>query len=115
MFEPNLQTPWILSWPIESYCRCIPDQFYSFTYWMEYMNSFVNPIILIVGNTHFRSRFLLMLKRPCVGFKFAKSSVKVNQQKIGPNLGRVRKLPNETGANLRFNSTKRFSKQSILM
>ena len=87
---------------------------------MEYMNSFVNPIILIVGNTHFRSKFILMLKRPFVCFNSTKSHAISNQQRIGPNQSRVSaavrpNLTNETSANFRFNGAKRLSKNSILM
>jgi hypothetical protein len=52
--------PWIISWPIDAYCKCIPRRVYSITYWMEYFNSFSNPIILIVCNQHFRAKFLAL-------------------------------------------------------
>lgn len=50
--------PWIVSWPVQAYCHCLPRFFYTFTYWLEYLNSLVNSIILIVFNQHFRKKFL---------------------------------------------------------
>ena len=55
-------SPWIILWPINAYCNCIPRPMYSFAYWMKYMNSFTNPIILILGNKHFNSRFKSVFK-----------------------------------------------------
>lgn len=50
--------PWIISWPVQAYCNCLPRFFYALTYWLEYLNSLVNSIILIVFNQHFRKKFL---------------------------------------------------------
>lgn len=52
--------PWMVSWPIDAYCNCIPRRFYGLTYWMEYLNSLFNSVILIFGNQHFRRKFLYL-------------------------------------------------------
>ena len=51
-------TPWIVLWPVNTYCKCVPKYLYSISYWMEYLNSFVNSIILIAGNQHFRVKVI---------------------------------------------------------
>ncbi|CAF0932383.1 unnamed protein product [Brachionus calyciflorus] len=55
--------PWMVSWPIDAYCNCVPRGFYALTYWLEYLNSLVNSVILIAGNQHFRRKFLLLFKK----------------------------------------------------
>lgn len=50
--------PWIVAWPVQAYCNCLPRYAYALTYWLEYLNSLINSIILIVGNQHFRKKFL---------------------------------------------------------
>lgn len=52
--------PWIVSWPVQAYCNCLPRFFYTLTYWLEYLNSLINSVILIVFNQHFRKKFLLV-------------------------------------------------------
>ncbi|RNA31023.1 muscarinic acetylcholine receptor M4-like [Brachionus plicatilis] len=42
-----LWIPWMVSWPIDAYCNCVPRRFYALTYWMEYLNSLFNSVILI--------------------------------------------------------------------
>lgn len=55
-----LWLPWMVSWPIDAYCNCIPRKFYGLTYWMEYLNSLFNSVILIFANQHFRRKFLYL-------------------------------------------------------
>ncbi len=58
IFLISFWAPWIILWPINAYCNsCIPRPIYSFAYWMKYLNSFTNPIILIIGNKHFNEKF----------------------------------------------------------
>lgn len=52
--------PWMISWPIDAYCNCVPRKFYAVTYWMEYLNSLFNSVILIFGNQHFRKKFFAL-------------------------------------------------------
>ena len=57
-------SPWILLWPIDAYCNCVPKSLYIISYCMEYLNSLINSILLVVGNQHFRKKFLsLFLNR----------------------------------------------------
>ena len=55
--------PWVITWPIDAYCECVPVQVTIVTYWMEYSNSFINSIILIVGNHHFRKKLFSLFKK----------------------------------------------------
>ena len=65
-----LWTPWMIAWPINTYCYCIPERIYGITYWLEYLNSLINSVLLIAVNTQFRDKFVAMFKwgqrrRPC--------------------------------------------------
>jgi hypothetical protein len=51
-----LWSPWIVSWPVQAYCNCLPRLYYAIVYWLEYLNSLLNSIILIFGNHNFRKR-----------------------------------------------------------
>ncbi len=60
-----LWLPWVILWPIEAYCfvsdkECIPEIIYSISYFLEYLNSLMNPLILIIGNQHFRLKFIAL-------------------------------------------------------
>jgi hypothetical protein len=55
--------PWIISWPIDAYCKCVPLNFYTLTYWMEYSNSLINSIILIISNQNFRKKLIDIFKK----------------------------------------------------
>lgn len=48
--------PWIITWPIQAYCECVPKLAYASFYWMEYLNSLINCIILVIGNQNFRKK-----------------------------------------------------------
>lgn len=50
--------PWIVAWPVQAYCQCLPRFAYALTYWLEYLNSLINSVILIVFNQNFRKKFL---------------------------------------------------------
>ena len=53
--------PWIILWPVDAWCNCLPRYIYIFIYFMEYMNSLANSIFIVAGNQHFRRKFLLTL------------------------------------------------------
>ena len=57
--------PWIVFWPLDAYFQCMPRYGYVIIYSMEYLNSLINSIFIVVGNQHFRRRFL-NLKRFCL-------------------------------------------------
>ena len=57
--------PWMVLWPVHTYCKCVPSYLYSIAYWMEYLNSFINSAILIVGNQKFRNKVISI----CIKFK----------------------------------------------
>ena len=70
--------PWIISWPVQTYCNCISNELFVFTYWLEYLNSFVNSVVLVFGNAHFRKKFYsCMVCAYCKG----KRRVKFNSSK----------------------------------
>ena len=50
--------PWIILWPIDAYCQCLPRIVYIIIYFMEYLNSLINSVFIVFGNQHFRRKFL---------------------------------------------------------
>ena len=63
--------PWIVFWPIDAYCQCGPRHVYIVIYAMEYLNSLINSIFIVVGNQHFRRKFV-NLKKYCFVFNLNK-------------------------------------------
>ena len=64
-------------WPVEAYCfatrqECLPRVIYSISYFLEYLNSLMNPLILIIGNQHFRLKFIALFSI----FKLRKINIK---------------------------------------
>jgi histamine receptor H3 len=50
-------------WPISSYCNngCISDNLYNISYWLTYIYSSLNPLILIIFHSNFRRQFKRMI------------------------------------------------------
>ncbi len=46
--------PFTVAWPVHAFCRCLPAQFYDFTYWAAYINSTLNPFLYFLLNRDFR-------------------------------------------------------------
>ncbi len=45
--------PFCISWPIDAFCGCVDDHFYTFAYWAAYFNSFLNPCLYFLFNQDF--------------------------------------------------------------
>jgi hypothetical protein len=51
-----LWLPFCILWPINSICKhCIPPLVYQASYWMGYIQSFINPILLLILNPNYKS------------------------------------------------------------
>ena len=72
--------PWIILWPVDAWCQCLPRYVYICIYIMEYLNSLINSIFIVAGNQHFRRKFLITLRRILVF-----SSFSINRQLISNN------------------------------
>jgi 5-hydroxytryptamine receptor 5 len=50
-----LWLPWIIAWPIKSGCNeCVNDTAYIVFYWLGYIQSLVNPILLLILNPNYQ-------------------------------------------------------------
>ena len=48
--------PYAVMWPLKTYCSsCISQRAFDISYWTNYMNSFINPIIYFLRNRKFRT------------------------------------------------------------
>jgi hypothetical protein len=51
-----LWLPFCILWPINSICKqCIPPFVYQASYWMGYIQSLINPILLLILNPNYKS------------------------------------------------------------
>lgn len=56
--------PFAIMWPIKSICpTCLSEKSYNISFWINYLNSALNPILYCLCNPNFRRAFLGMLKR----------------------------------------------------
>ena len=56
--------PLAIMWPIKTYCRgCFTQRIYDISYWSNYLNSTINPILYCLCNPRFQQAFQRILTR----------------------------------------------------
>ncbi|XP_064616407.1 probable G-protein coupled receptor No18 [Liolophura sinensis] len=56
--------PFSIMWPIHAYCpSCLTPKVYNLSFWINYLNSSMNPIIYCLCNPNIRNAFRRLLKR----------------------------------------------------
>jgi len=71
--------PWIILWPVDAACQCVPRYVYIWIYSMEYMNSLANSMFIVAGNQHFRRKFLFYMRK--LIFAFSRSQPNTNYKR----------------------------------
>jgi hypothetical protein len=57
------QSIYIVTWPLDYYCRCVYEFLYTFGYWLNYSFSAVNPLVLLIFHEGYRREFRKLFKR----------------------------------------------------
>ncbi|XP_077995990.1 5-hydroxytryptamine receptor 1A-like [Glandiceps talaboti] len=47
----------VILFPIQAYCNCVPFKLYDASYWLAYINSAMNPFLYVIVNKDFRRAF----------------------------------------------------------
>jgi hypothetical protein len=51
------QSIYIVTWPLNYYCRCVAELLFSLGYWLNYSFSAVNPLVLLIFHEGYRREF----------------------------------------------------------